>query len=161
MSIDAREKYIHRIFIGGVLLKALNGVLEIVGGVLLLFTGAFVQIVEILIRNELIEDPADFVATHIQHYLPLFTGHAQLFAAVYLLSHGVIKIVLVAGLLRNKLWAYPAAIVVFILFIVYQMYRFTFTHSIFLILFTIFDIFVIALTWHEYKYFKKHHSFPH
>ena len=30
-----------------------------------------------------------------------------MFAAVYLLSHGLSKIVLVALVLRDKLWAYP------------------------------------------------------
>ena len=45
-----------------------------------------------------------------------------MFAAIYLLSHGVIKVVLVASLFRELLWAYPAAIVVFTLFIVYQLY---------------------------------------
>lgn len=150
-----QEKNIRRIFIISVLLKGSNAILEIIGGILFLFTGAVTNIVQFLVRGELIEDPTDLVANFIQHYVPYFSEHAQLFASFYLLSHGVIKIFLVIGLLRNKLWAYPSAIVVFFLFIAYQLYRFTYTHSFFLILLSIFDLVVIWLTWHEYKLVKK------
>ena len=150
-----QEKNIRRIFIVSVLLKGFNATLEIVGGVLFLFTGAVTSIVQFLVQGELIEDPGDFIANSIQHYLPYFSEHSQLFATFYLLSHGVIKIFLVVGLLRNKLWAYPSAIVVYFLFIAYQLYRFTYTHSVFLVLLTVFDLFVIWLTWHEYKVVKK------
>mgnify|MGYP001590762921 CR=1 FL=1 len=144
------EKKIHLIFVLSVLLKALNGILEIILGVLLLFTSAIAGLVQTLVKGELIEDPSDLVANTIQNFLPFLT-HSEYFVAIYLLSHGVIKIFLVVGLLRNKLWAYSAAIVVFALFIVYQLYRYSFTHSIWLILLTIFDLFVIWLTWHEYR----------
>lgn len=144
------EKRIHFIFVVSVLLKALNGVLGIILGIVFFFTSAVAGLVQSLAQNELIEDPTDIVANSIQHFLPFFT-HSQYFVSLYLLSHGVIKVFLVVGLLRNKLWAYPAAIVVFTLFIAYQVYRFSFTHSLWLVALTIFDIFVIWLTWHEYR----------
>jgi uncharacterized membrane protein len=147
------EKKIHLIFVLSVLLKALNGVLEIILGVAFLFTSTLAGLVQTLVQGELIEDPADIVANSIQHFLPFLT-HSQYFISFYLLSHGVIKIFLVVGLLRNKVWAYPAAIIVFALFIIYQLYRYSFTHSIWLILLTIFDLFVIWLTWHEYRLLK-------
>jgi uncharacterized membrane protein len=58
--------------------------------------------------------------------------------------------------LRNKLWAYPATVATVIVFIIYQLYRLTFGYSLFLILLTIFDVFVIWLTLHEYKITKIH-----
>jgi uncharacterized membrane protein len=67
------------------------------------------------------------------------------------LSHGIVKLFLVVGLLRNKLWAYPAAIVVFVLFIAYQLYRLSSAPSPLLVLLTVFDVVVIGLTWHEYR----------
>ena len=78
------------------------------------------------------------------------------FYAVYLLSHGLIKAVLVIGLLREKLWAYPASFAVFGAFIAYQLYRYSFTHDIGLILLSIFDLFVIYLAVHEYRLLRKH-----
>jgi uncharacterized membrane protein len=154
------EKNIRSIFVVSILLKGANALLEIAGGVLFLFTGTVTRVLQLLVQEELLEDPADFAANTVQHYLPYFSEHAQLFAALYLLSHGVIKIVLVIGLLRNKVWAYPSAIVVFSLFIAYQVYRFSFTHSVFLILLTIYDLAALWLIWHEYKNVNKRQNHP-
>ena len=152
------EKNIHRVFIVSLILKGLNSLLEIAGGILFLFTGSVTAILTFLIQGELIEDPKDFVATQIQHLLPYFSTHGQLYASFYLLSHGIIKIVLVVNLLRNKLWAYPAAIVALFLFIAYQLYRLTYAYSLGFVLLTIFDVLVVVLTWHEYKVVKKIHA---
>jgi uncharacterized membrane protein len=80
-----------------------------------------------------------------------FSVSSQHFYAFYLLSHGLVKVALVIGLLRNKLWAYPASLVVLSLFIVYQVYRYSYTHSMGLIVLTVFDVFVMFLIWHEYR----------
>jgi uncharacterized membrane protein len=42
------------------------------------------------------------------------------------------------------------------LFIVYQLYRFSYTHGIGLIALTAFDIFVMCLIWHEYGLVRRH-----
>jgi uncharacterized membrane protein len=64
--------------------------------------------------------------------------------------------VLVAGLLRNKLWAYPASLVVLGAFIAYQIYRYTYTQAFGLIALTVFDSIVMALIWHEYRLVRRH-----
>ncbi len=150
-----QEKNIRLIFIISVMLKGISATLEIIGGILFFFTGAITSLVHFLVQGELAEDPADRIANFLQQYIPYLAQHSQLFTAFYLLSHGVVKIFLVVGLLRNKLWAYPLAIVVFLLFIVYQVYRYIHTHSVFLIMLTILDLLVVWLTWHEYKTIKK------
>ena len=152
--IHLQEKSIHQIFVIGLILKGANAILEIIGGMFFLFTGSVVAVITLLVQGELVEDPADFLATHIQKSLPYFASHGQLFAASYLLSHGVIKIFLVTYILRGKPWAYPVTIVMLLLFIVYQLYRLHYSFSIFLIILTLFDVFMIVLTWHEYKVVK-------
>lgn len=154
-----KEKYIHKIFVWSVLLKALDGVLETIAGVILLFPGTLTNIIQFIVQNELFEDPHDFIFSHLHTAVVGLTGASELFIALYLLSHGLIKVVLVAGLLRDKAWAYPSAIIVFTLFIVYQLYHYLFTHSVFLLVLTILDLAIIWLTWHEYRYFKKYHVF--
>src|ERR1700719_3445555 len=72
------------------------------------------------------------------------------FYAFYLLSHGIVKLASVVGLLINQLWSYPASLVVLTLFIIYQIYRFYDTQSLGLIVLTVFDLFVMVLIWHEY-----------
>jgi uncharacterized membrane protein len=73
------------------------------------------------------------------------------------LSHGVVKLLLVVGLLRGKLWSYPASLVAMALFIAYQLYRFSITHGLGLIALTVFDIAMIWLIWHEWRVVRRHH----
>lgn len=149
------EKNTYRVFIFGLIIKGLNALLEIIGGGLFLLTGGATSLLMFLIRGELIEDPGDFIAGQIQHLIPYFSSHAQLYISFYLISHGVIKIFLVISLLAKRLWAYPVAIIVFFAFIVYQIYRLSYGLSWFLIILTIFDILIVALTWYEFKIVKK------
>lgn len=152
------ERRIHQIFEISIILKGLHALIECIGGVLLFFinTQTVVHLVKVLTQEELLEDPNDFVATHLVSLAQSYDVSTQRFYAFYLLSHGLIKVLLVIGLLRNKLWAYPVSLVALGLFIVYQLYRFSYTHGIGLIILTIFDIIVIALIYHEYRLVRRH-----
>lgn len=150
MNVAMRENRIHQVFEVGVILKGLNALLEFVLGVLFLFVNVS-TIVNVFVAHELVEDPTDFLATHLLSLAGGITPSAQLFSALYLLSHGLVKGVLVAGLLRGKLWAYPASLAVFGLFILYQVIKFLSTHSPALVLLTLFDLVVVWLIWHEYR----------
>ena len=61
---------------------------------------------------------------------------------------------LVAGLLRGKLWVYPAALWFLAAFAGYQSYRFALDHSLALLALTIVDLVVMWLIWREYRYRK-------
>ena len=152
------EKRIHQLFEISVLLKGAHALLETVGGVLLYFvsTSTITALVVSLTQEELTQDPGDYVAQHLLQFANGLSVGGKSFAAFYLLSHGVIKLFLVAGLLRNKLWSYPASLGVLGLFILYQVYRYTFTHSIWLVALTFFDLFVMWLVWHEYSLVRRH-----
>lgn len=159
MENNKGEKIIHTAFVIGLGLKAFNSVIEIIGGILFLFTGTATKIPSFLIQGELIEDPHDFVATQVQSIIPYFSTHSQLYFSFYLFSHGIIKIILVISLIRKKLWAYPATIVTLFLFISYQLYKLTLGYSLALVLLTLFDILIVILTWHEYKIIRNHPHF--
>jgi len=133
-------------------------VLEIASGIALyLFrTETIVSLMLRYGRSELLEDPRDLLANRLLDFARTFSVEAHHFFALYLLSHGVIKAVLVAGLLREKLWAYPASFAVFGAFIVYQLYRFSYTQDFMLLVLSVFDVFVIYLAWHEYRLLKRH-----
>ncbi len=141
-----------RAFAVGIILKGLDGVLEVVGGVLLLVISPATidQVSRTLTQHELSEDPHDYLATHLLHAAGSLTGSSLEFGAAYLLLHGVVKIVLVAALLRDKIWAYPWMIAFLIVFIVYQIYRLTFAFSSGLVALTVFDLVVVWLTYREY-----------
>ena len=143
----------------GLVLKGLDGILEVVGGILLLFLSphAIEHIARTLTAHELIQDPHDLIARYLLHTTSHLTTSTTLFGAIYLLSHGAAKVVLVALVLRDKLWAYPWLIVLLLAFIAYQLYRITAVHfSIGLTALTIFDAVLVWLTWREYQAKRAH-----
>jgi len=142
-----------RTFEVGIILKGLDGVLELIGGLLLLLVSpeTINRLAVWLTQGELSQDPHDFIATRILHTAHHLTGSSVLFGALYLLSHGIAKIVLVTALLKNKLWAYPWLIAFLLVFIIYQIYRIVLDHSLSLTALTIFDIFIVWLTWREWN----------
>jgi uncharacterized membrane protein len=147
------QNWLDRVFEIGIIAKGLNGAVELVGGLLLLFvTPEWIRHLAVsLTRVELSEDPHDFIATHLLHTTSGLTGNAVLFGSVYLLSHGAVKVVLVVALLLNKLWAYPWMIVVLLLFIGYQLYRISLAATAGLIALTVFDVVIVVLTWREFR----------
>ncbi|MEM5312404.1 DUF2127 domain-containing protein [Paraburkholderia sp. JHI869] len=150
------EKNLHLLFELTLGFKAVFALAEIVAGVAtyLVPQRYFLALVLWVTRDEFVEDPHDLVANILLHMVQHLSVDAQRFAGIYLLAHGVVKLWLVAGLLRERLWYFPVSIVVFALFIAYQAYRFTYTHSVWLLLVTALDVVVIALTWHEYRYLR-------
>lgn len=145
-----QEKYYHRAFVVSLMLKIIAAITQIMLGIVLLFTTGVTDVIVFLAQHELLEDPTDFFATRINHLLPL-TTHTQFVAALYLLVHGLVKGFLIWGLLKNKLWAYPASIIFIGLIIFYQIMSLASAHPIILIALTLFDILVAFLIWHEYK----------
>ena len=153
-----QERRIHQIFEVSILLKGGHALIECVGGILLALvrTQAITDFVGRATQYELSEDRNDLVANYLLRWAQGFSIETQQFYAYYLLSHGVVKLLLVIGLLREKYWAYPVSLVVLGLFIAYQIYRYSFTHSPALIVLSIFDIFVMGLVWHEYRLVRHH-----
>ncbi len=134
-------------------LKGFDAVLEIIGGIGLwtVRPGWIVRMIGLMTQDEIAEDPHDFVANPLRHAASHFSLASEHFMAIYLLGHGIVKILVVVALLRNKLWAYPVAIIVFGGFVVYQIYRFTLTESIGLVVLTILDLAVIWFISLEYR----------
>src|SRR5436305_8498289 len=92
-----------RTFYISLILKALDSVLEIVGGITLLLISPETvgSIAHNLTQHELATDPHDFVATHILHAAHGFATGGRYFAAFYLLSHGLVKIVIIVALFKQ------------------------------------------------------------
>jgi uncharacterized membrane protein len=137
----------------GVILKLIDGVLEILGAaaVWIVRPAMLIALVRFLTVDELAEDPHDFISTHAVAWAHHYSNGTRLFSAAYLLAHGIVKVVLVVALLRRRLWAYPTLIGCLLLFIAYQCYRLVGTHSIALALFTIFDAVIVWLVWREFR----------
>lgn len=161
MKPKEKLQVVHLFFNLSVIAKGIDGALEIVGGLLLFFVSPsrISGVVRVLTQHELSEDPRDLVATYLVNSTSSLSRGVTTFAATYLLWHGLVKAGLVAGLLLKRRWAYPAAMAAFFVFVVYQLYRYTHTHSPALLALSIVDVLVIILTWVEYRRLKAIHGF--
>ena len=150
----------HAAFEIGIFFKGLDGAAEIVGALLLYFVPprTLSHALATATQHELSEDPRDFIATHLLRLSERFSAETQLFAAAYLLIHGVVKVAIVWALYRRRLWAYPAAVAVFAAFGAYQMYRYFVSSSFAMLALTVLDVVVIVLTWMEYGRLKREAS---
>jgi uncharacterized membrane protein len=148
-----KERVGHKLFCLALIVKLIDGVLELAGGVLLfiLHRPLLNRLLAALTQHELAEDPRDFVANHLMAAARHLTPDTRRFAALYLLAHGAAKIALMVGLLRDRRKFYPWTIGFLVLFIGYQFYRLTYNGSLLLAVFTAIDIFVVALIWREYE----------
>jgi uncharacterized membrane protein len=144
-----------RLLTAAVTVKALDGSLELVGGVLLFLVPAqdIAEVVRTLTQHELTEDPRDPLATHLRAAARALaaSGWPRQFTAAYLVGHGVIKLVLAAAVLRRQVWAYPPVVIVLAGFVAYQGYRYEKTHSMALLVLAGLDLLVAGLVVREYR----------
>jgi uncharacterized membrane protein len=152
LSRLTRAEVEHIVFWTVVVLKTADALLEVLGGVILIFISAAAinRVVHGLVRPELVEDPGDLIVHYILKYLGHVSPASKAFAVLYLLIHGAVKLVVVGALWLKQLWAYPLAGVIFAGFIVYQMVRFACTLSIWMIALSVLDLILIALLPREY-----------
>ena len=151
------EVYLHKTFEVVLYLKGIYAFCEIVAGTFILFaTRNFIfDVVTYLTRGELSEEPHSVVANYLVNMANSFSVNAQYFTGAYIIFHGAIKLFLVICLLKDKAWAYGLSLVVFSIFIAYEIVHFLRTLSIVFLFLVILDTIVIWLTWHEYRYKNK------
>jgi uncharacterized membrane protein len=147
---------LHRFFELGILIKGVDGGLELVGGLLLIFLSpvAINRVAFFFVEGELKEDPTDLVANLLLHISRSAT-EVRVPASVFLIVHGIVKLVLVGGLATNRLWSYPVAILVFAGFTMYQLYQLDQQYSLFLATVTVLDVIVILLVIAEYRHVRR------
>jgi uncharacterized membrane protein len=104
MRKNKKLDFFHVSFEIALILKAINGLFEIAGGVLLTFLnqGNLNRIIAMLTQGELSEDPKDVFAAAILHFSENFSISSQHFGIFYLISHGIIKLILVVILWRKN-----------------------------------------------------------
>jgi uncharacterized membrane protein len=144
---------LHDSFRVGITLKGLDGLLETMTGLLLLVARPefLAHIVQSIGNSNWLWDINGYVADHLLQASERLSSGGKLFAAVFLLAHGLAKVIMVVGLWFDKMWAYPLLMGVTSAFIVFQMHRFERTHSATMLIFSAFDALVIYLTWREYR----------
>jgi uncharacterized membrane protein len=146
-----------RAFFIGLCIKAVDGVLGLVFGIVLLFVtpGQLNLIAGAITRNFSDRDHDDFLYRSFSHFLAHLTGGTIRFAALYLLFDSGLKLVLIFEIAHRRYWAYIALIVFLSGLVIYQSYRILYTHSLLLTLLTLFDLVIIYLSAKEYARHQK------
>lgn len=157
MKILLTKRYIHVSFHIGLLIKGVYDFGEILCGILFIFLTPerMSKIINAISANELREDPNDLIMRQLISFSNKFSIDMQYTASIYLLSHGLIKIIIIILLWKQKLWAYPFSCVIFSIFVIIQMTRFSQTYSIALLFLSLIDFLMIILTILEYRNIKK------
>lgn len=153
---NVEENMVHGLFEITMLAKGINGCFEILIGFSFFFfpRNSIHRIIETVTGYKIVRGSGHIAANYVIHLANNVSLSTQYFIATYFLAYGLVNIFLVVFLVRGKIWAYPVAIAFFTLFIFYQFYRFFLHHSDVLLLLTLFDICLVALTWLEYQRIK-------
>jgi uncharacterized membrane protein len=146
------RKIIDTFFDATIIVKGIDSVLEMVGGILLIVVkpSTIDRVVTLLTQHELSKDPHDFFANFILHTASGISKGTELTAAAYLIVDSIIKLFIINGLLHNRRWSYKVAMVFLTLFIAYKCYRIALHHHPFLAIMTILDVVTLWLIYREY-----------
>lgn len=140
------------------LLKGLDGLIEVISGLLLLIIRP--SQIERFSNSLVAHHPNSGWAQHVAEWGHSIGKGSLLFGSIYLLSHGIVKLFVVINVWRNRSWAYPLLLVVIGLFIIYQLFYLAFKKfSGGMIALTIFDFIIVWLTWVEYQRHKARRNF--
>lgn len=154
---------VQNIYIGfwvSVVLKGLISVAEVAGGIVILFipTDILTALAQSFFDTGILGDPNGFLAMRFMQTLGEFTSATQTFVAIYLLVRGLIKSLVLGAVISNKLWAYPASLMVLGALVAFQAYQILSTHSLVVTCITIFDLVVMYFVYCEYLIVKAHHG---
>ncbi|GAA4852937.1 DUF2127 domain-containing protein [Saccharopolyspora rosea] len=146
-----------KLFRVAVVLKGLDGVVQLLGGILVIFVppSAITALAHVTTRD-VFGGAGGPLAQHFEQAAEHFAnGGTRTFVIAYLLVHGVIKIGLVIALLCKIRPAYPIAVVALGAFVVFEVLRATRTHSIELPFFAALDVLIIVMVIKEYFELRK------
>ena len=149
-----RPTVLDRIYDVGVILKGIDGAVELVVGLLIwLAPGALAGLAG-RAADELASEPSTLrqaLATAVGRLDHDLSGGPLTFVIFFLILHGVVKLALVYCLLTRLAWAYPYALAVLGLFLVYQLYVLVTRPTVWMLIFTLLDAAIIYLVYREYR----------
>ncbi len=130
----------------GLILKGIDSLFEVAGGIILLSPLRVSGYLEILSQHS----KHDFISRTLEK---LATGvHAATIAtALYLIVHGLAKAILIVAALKRKTWGYIGLIGVLSFFAIAEMARYFETQKVALLIFSLFDAALVVLIAHEYQ----------
>lgn len=148
-----QEKDLLWIFDLALWIKILNGALEMLVALLILFVPAqlVLTLADYATSGEIAQDSNDYVASSILSMAQTYAVHSHYLLALYLALHGGVKVALVIGIFMKKKIAYPLFVIALGLFGAYEAFRGFIRHEILLQVLAVLDLSLLLLTTHEYR----------
>ena len=155
-QIEKKSELLDKLFRATVFVKGVDGIFEVIGGVSLFFIkpATIDRIVILLTQHELSTDPDDFLANHLIQLTHNLSIHSEIVGGIYLLLHGVTKIIIAVALLKNNLHAYKFALGFLLISFFYELYRLLLGHSPLMLFLSAFDGVIIWLVLKEHNRLK-------
>ncbi len=142
-----------RFFVLSMWWRIAYGTLRIIFGFALLKAvgSPVLEVITNLMSFELVEDPTDKLYGLVSQLLGQDPLYVSYFLAIYFIFWGLVDVILSINLLRGKIWAFPASLLLIGGFIIYEFIRFTYTHSLILLFIILVDIAIFWFIEREYK----------
>jgi uncharacterized membrane protein len=154
-SLAKRISLAHLAYLVTITVKGLDGALETVAGLTIWITGPqrIYAFVLHFTAPELYEEPGNHAfARLLQHGAFTLSESPVTFIIIYLLVHGVLKLVLATVLLRGGgRWVFPVATAILAGFIAFMSYHLAEHWSNWVLSFALFDLFTLALVLNEWS----------
>ncbi|MFI2488760.1 DUF2127 domain-containing protein [Promicromonospora kroppenstedtii] len=153
-----RRLLVETAFVLGVLLKGLDGLVELVAGaaLLVLHQDRILALTRAAVAEELREDPHDLVANLLLDQAAGLDHGAAVAGGLFLLLHGVVKVVIVAALLAGSRRVYPWAVGALSVLLAVQVVQLVLSPGV--VALVLLDAVILALTWHEWRIGRSFHD---
>ena len=138
------------LFRTGLVVKGVDSLFEVIGGVLLTMPTKLARYILVLSQHEL-DRHHEVLAGRLDKLADDVTVHVHLASALYLLVHGLAKVILISAIFFRKRWGYIGFIGVLSLFTAIEMTRAITAHEIVTGVLGLFDVAVVLLILKEYR----------
>lgn len=148
------SKWFDRLYMVTVAVKGFDGLVELIAGLVLMIAPSELHKLLSFLTGEARESSHQVMrqlAEYIAHVDTDVTRGGLTVVILFLVIHGIVKLSLVYALLRRILWAYPYALGVLVLFLVYQLYVCIVQPSVSMILFALLDAIIVWVVWGEWR----------
>lgn len=153
-----RRSVWERLYLVGVSLKGVDGAVELTAGLLIWLAPGLVHTALLTSATEATESDARVSSLAAEYLLRADAALAlqtTTIAVVFLVVHGVVKLVTVVCLLREWLRAYPFAIAALVALTAFQLDGLVSAPSPSAIALAVLDVVIIALVVHEYRVLRR------
>jgi uncharacterized membrane protein len=134
----------------GMIVKGVDSLFEVLGGVILTMPTKLARYILVVSQHEAFRHHTT-LAGRLDRLADSVAMHPSMIEAIYLMVHGLAKVVLIAAIVMHKRWGYIGFIAVLSLFSLIELTRAATAHEIVTAVFGLFDVCVVVLIYREYR----------